>query len=216
MTPSGGEPTEPAAVGEAEAEAPSGQRQDQRLFQINQLQNVLKGELEPGQMVNPLPGAAAPSGAGLFGAGRDPATATYDPDVNARMHQGIDLNGDIGAPIYAAAAGRVIQVGVLSPGAGRGVVIDHGNGYTTHYFHTSSEWVEVGMIVQAGEAIAGVGQTGNAAAPHLHFEIRYQGAALDPLALQYVIGDQPEMLVSGSQGSEPSPGDATADAIRGG
>ncbi len=96
------------------------------------------------------------------------------------MHEGIDIAASTGAPIWAAAAGTVIHAGWLG-GYGNLVVLDHGNGLATAYAHCSAILVGVGQTVAQGETIALVGSTGHSTGPHLHFEVRVNGVAVDPL-----------------------------------
>jgi murein DD-endopeptidase MepM/ murein hydrolase activator NlpD len=98
-----------------------------------------------------------------------------------RMHEGIDIGCAYGAPNRAAAAGTVIYAGWMS-GYGNLVVIDHGNGLSTAYGHASSLAVSVGQSVAQGQTVSYVGATGHATGPHLHFEVRVNGVAVDPLA----------------------------------
>ncbi len=97
-----------------------------------------------------------------------------------RMHEGIDIGCAFGAPNRAAAAGTVIHSGWLG-GYGNLVVIDHGNGLSTAYAHATSLLVSVGQAVSQGETVSLVGSTGNSSGPHLHFEVRVNGSAVDPL-----------------------------------
>ncbi len=97
-----------------------------------------------------------------------------------RMHEGIDITASTGTPIWAAAAGTVIHAGWLG-GYGNLVVVDHGDGLATAYAHASAILVSVGQSVSQGETIALVGSTGNSSGPHLHFEVRVNGDAVDPL-----------------------------------
>ena len=97
-----------------------------------------------------------------------------------RMHEGIDLGAAYGTPIAAAAAGTVIYAGWLG-GYGNLTVIDHGGGLSTAYGHQSSIGVSVGQQVAQGEIIGNVGSTGHSTGPHLHFEVRVNGQAVDPL-----------------------------------
>jgi murein DD-endopeptidase MepM/ murein hydrolase activator NlpD len=97
-----------------------------------------------------------------------------------RMHEGIDIGCSYGTPNRAAASGTVIYSGWLG-GYGNLVVVDHGNGLSTAYAHASSLLVGVGLSVSQGETVSLVGSTGNSSGPHLHFEVRVNGQAVDPL-----------------------------------
>jgi Membrane proteins related to metalloendopeptidases len=97
-----------------------------------------------------------------------------------RLHEGIDITAASGTPIRAAASGTVIYAGWLG-GYGNLVVIDHGNGLATAYAHASAILVGVGQQVSQGETVSLVGSTGNSSGPHLHFEVRVNGVAVDPL-----------------------------------
>jgi murein DD-endopeptidase MepM/ murein hydrolase activator NlpD len=96
-----------------------------------------------------------------------------------RMHEGIDIAAGYGTPIHAAAAGNVIYAGWMG-GYGNLIIIDHGNGVATSYAHQSSFVVGGGTVGQ-GQTIGYVGCTGHCFGPHLHFEVRVNGAAVDPL-----------------------------------
>jgi murein DD-endopeptidase MepM/ murein hydrolase activator NlpD len=97
-----------------------------------------------------------------------------------RMHEGIDIAVPSGTPVAAAASGTVITAGWLG-GYGNLVVIDHGNGLATAYAHNSSLAVGVGQQVAQGQVIAYSGSTGHSTGPHVHFEVRVNGAPVDPL-----------------------------------
>lgn len=97
-----------------------------------------------------------------------------------RMHQGIDIGAGTGTPIASAAPGTVIIAG-WNGGYGQMVVVDHGNGVSTAYAHMSSMSVGVGAAVGQGTILGAVGNTGNSTGPHLHFEVRINGGAVDPL-----------------------------------
>jgi murein DD-endopeptidase MepM/ murein hydrolase activator NlpD len=97
-----------------------------------------------------------------------------------RMHEGIDISAGSGTPIAAAAAGTVISVGYMG-GYGNLVVIDHGGGLATAYAHLSGFGVGSGQSVSQGQVVGYVGCTGHCYGPHLHFEVRVNGAAVDPL-----------------------------------
>ena len=97
----------------------------------------------------------------------------------ARFHSGLDIGGDYGLPIYAAASGTVIHAGWIS-GYGNTVIIDHGGGVTTLYGHNDSLNVGVGQTVSQGQVIAMCGSTGNSTGPHCHFEVRENGEPVSP------------------------------------
>jgi murein DD-endopeptidase MepM/ murein hydrolase activator NlpD len=97
-----------------------------------------------------------------------------------RMHEGIDIAVPTGTPVWAAAAGTVIYSGWLG-GYGNLVVVDHGNGLATAYAHNSALLVAVGQVVAQCDTIALAGSTGHSSGPHVHFEVRVNGVAVDPL-----------------------------------
>jgi murein DD-endopeptidase MepM/ murein hydrolase activator NlpD len=97
-----------------------------------------------------------------------------------RMHEGIDIAVSNGTPFVAAAAGTVIVAGWMG-GYGNLVVVDHGGGVSTAYGHNTSVAAGVGQQVAQGQLIAYSGNTGNSTGPHVHFEVRINGAAVDPL-----------------------------------
>lgn len=105
-----------------------------------------------------------------------------------RHHDGVDIDGDTGDPIHAAAPGRIRFSG-RQRGYGQTIIIDHGNGVSTLYAHASTRYVRVGDAVSRGQPIGAVGATGNATGSHLHFEIRWAGRALDPVPLLPRLGD---------------------------
>ena len=119
------------------------------------------------------------SGAGLIWPVNAPITSPFGWRWG-RMHEGIDLGAAYGSPIAAAAAGVVIYAG-WEGGYGNLVVIDHGGGLATAYGHQSRIAVSVGQSVSQGETIGYVGSTGHSTGPHLHFEVRVNGQAVDPL-----------------------------------
>ena len=103
-------------------------------------------------------------------------------DDGNRAHPGLDIAIPTGSYIRAAGAGQVIDVGE-DPTYGRYVRIGHGNGYETLYAHASITAVRPGEVVRRNEVIGLTGSTGRSTAPHLHFEILLEGAAVDPLEL---------------------------------
>jgi murein DD-endopeptidase MepM/ murein hydrolase activator NlpD len=96
-----------------------------------------------------------------------------------RMHEGIDIGAGYGTPIVASAAGVVIYAGWMG-GYGNLVIVDHGGGLATAYAHLSSFGSGGGPVSQ-GQTVGYVGCTGHCFGPHLHFEVRVNGAAVDPL-----------------------------------
>jgi murein DD-endopeptidase MepM/ murein hydrolase activator NlpD len=124
-------------------------------------------------------GTGAPSAAGFIWPVNGTVTSGFGMRWG-RMHEGIDVAAPTGTPIWAAAAGTVIYAGWLG-GYGYLVVVDHGNGLATAYAHCSSILVSVGQSVELGETVALVGSTGHSTGPHLHFEVRVNGVAVDPL-----------------------------------
>ena len=108
-----------------------------------------------------------------FGYRRDPFNR------RAAMHKGLDFRGAVGTPIYSAAKGRVSFVG-WKGGYGKTIEITHGNGLMTRYAHMSKFDAKVGDQVNAGKTIGAIGSTGRSTGPHLHFEVRINGRAVNP------------------------------------
>ena len=111
---------------------------------------------------------------------RAPIGDRFGPRDN-RFHAGVDFTAHYGAVVRAAANGRVRRAGWDSGGYGYLVVIGHGHGVRTMYAHLSRLYVHRGQRVSVGRRVGRVGATGHASGPHLHFEVRYHGAAVDPL-----------------------------------
>jgi murein DD-endopeptidase MepM/ murein hydrolase activator NlpD len=95
------------------------------------------------------------------------------------IHTGIDLRGDLGEPVRATATGKVTIAG-RQRGYGNVVEISHGNGLATRFGHLSEINVKVGQVVRIGEAVGKIGSTGLSTGPHLHYETRINGKAVDP------------------------------------
>jgi len=108
-----------------------------------------------------------------FGVRRDPFLG------RPAIHTGIDLRGDAGEPVRATATGSVTIAGRRG-GYGNVVEIGHGNGLATRYGHLSEIDVKVGQTVRIGEVVGKIGSTGRSTGPHLHYETRINGAAVDP------------------------------------
>ena len=117
--------------------------------------------------------------------GENSLTSNFGPRVDpftggAAMHAGMDFRAATGTPVVAAGGGRVITADVTG-GYGNLVEIDHGNGTTTRYGHLSQISVHQGQTVTPGTVIGLVGSTGRSTGPHLHYETRVAGSAVDPL-----------------------------------
>lgn len=100
-----------------------------------------------------------------------------------KFHKGTDMAAPMGTPFYAAEAGTVIFAindGGYNGGAGNYVVISHGDGLVTKYFHASAIFVQTGDVVERGQNIGAVGSTGKSTGPHLHFQVEYNGTAVCP------------------------------------
>jgi murein DD-endopeptidase MepM/ murein hydrolase activator NlpD len=97
-----------------------------------------------------------------------------------RPHQGIDIGAPSGQTIVASGSGTVFFAGWMG-GYGNLILIDHGNGIVTAYAHQTHFAVNQGASVGRGQAIGYVGSTGNSTGPHLHFEVRRNGVAVDPM-----------------------------------
>jgi murein DD-endopeptidase MepM/ murein hydrolase activator NlpD len=110
-----------------------------------------------------------------FGVRSDP----FHP--GAAFHPGIDLSGQTGTPIYATAEGTVLRAGWNSGGYGNLVEVDHGRGITTRYGHMSAILVSAGQHVTRGQQIGRMGSTGRSTGTHLHYEVRIDGRAVNPI-----------------------------------
>ena len=121
-------------------------------------------------LANPAPGADITS---TFGTRRDPLLGT------AAFHSGMDFRGATGDPIRATAAGKVISAG-RNGGYGNMVEIEHAGGLSTKYAHMSRIDVTEGQMIAAGDVVGAVGSTGRSTGPHLHYEVRRNGAAINP------------------------------------
>ena len=108
------------------------------------------------------------------------ARRSYNGSAYDYVHTGQDICGQVGDPIYAAAAGVVVYTGELTV-RGNATMIDHGWGVYTAYMHQSEILVNVGDRVEAGQLIGRVGNTGRVEGPHLHFEVIVGGVQVDPL-----------------------------------
>jgi murein DD-endopeptidase MepM/ murein hydrolase activator NlpD len=141
---------------------------------------------DPGSSGSVLgPGACGSAVDGAIGAGvfiwpannRFLSGFDYSPATN---HYGIDIDGDLGQPAYAADNGVVVYAGWNDWGYGYVVVINHGNGWQTLYAHLSAYNVSCGQSLYQGTVIGAIGSTGRSSGPHLHYEMMYNGAKVNP------------------------------------
>jgi septal ring factor EnvC (AmiA/AmiB activator) len=95
------------------------------------------------------------------------------------FQSGIDIQAEKGAPVHAVCSGQVIYSSWFK-GYGNMIIIDHGDHYYTLYAHLEELFKTNGDIVQAGEVIATVGDSGSMSGPGLHFEVRHHGKPVDP------------------------------------
>jgi murein DD-endopeptidase MepM/ murein hydrolase activator NlpD len=115
-----------------------------------------------------------------------------------RMHTGVDIGGRYGAPIIAAAKGKIMLIRTIpgynatsgnntgGDGYGNYLIIDHGGGISTLYAHTKLIKVKVGQMVESGDLVALCGSTGTSTGPHLHFEVRENGTPVNPMQKKYL------------------------------
>ncbi len=122
-------------------------------------------------IANPAPGLAITS---TFGVRRDPILGT------PALHSGMDFRAPTGTKVHATAPGVVTRAG-RNGGYGRMVEVDHGNGLSTRYAHMSRIRVKVGQEIHTGDVVGESGSTGRSTGPHLHYEVRRNGDAIDPL-----------------------------------
>ncbi|MER9406459.1 peptidoglycan DD-metalloendopeptidase family protein [Mesorhizobium caraganae] len=131
----------------------------------------LKKEARRLPLANPAPGHSVTS---PFGVRTDPILGT------AALHSGMDFRAPIGMAAKVTAAGVVTKAG-WNGGYGRMVEVDHGNGFATRYGHLSEIDVAVGQKLAAGDIVGKTGSSGRSTGPHLHYEVRHNGEAIDPL-----------------------------------
>lgn len=164
-------------------------------------QTVHRGSHGPGTaaeevvLASPLPGARLTS---AFGLRKHPILGS------TMMHEGIDLAAPTGTPIRAAAPGRIVEAG-YDAGYGKFVRVRHGERLESLYGHMARVAATAGQPVSAGDIVGFVGSTGLANGPHLHFEVRRDGIAIDPAAW------------SGTPSHSPaSPRSQVVEVVRGG
>ena len=147
-----------------------------------QEQNVSPALPPLGGVDNYLPNPTSISAKGFIWPARGKLTSGYGWRWG-RMHKGVDIAAPIGTPIIAAAPGVVVKAGWNSGGYGNLVDIQHTDGTVTRYGHNKRVLVRAGQIVQQGQQISEMGNTGFSTGPHLHFEVHPMGKkAVNPIA----------------------------------
>lgn len=126
-------------------------------------------------LINPISPANRTWLTSSFGYRTDPFTKTR------RLHNGIDIAGRAGMEIHATGDGLVKIAEYNRHGYGKEVLIDHGYGYTTRYAHLQDILVKRGERVKRGEVIGTLGSSGRSTGPHLHYEVRYNNRAINPM-----------------------------------
>ena len=116
--------------------------------------------------------------------------------MGGQLHAGVDVRAKRGAPVHAAATGRVSFVGLRADGYGNLVVLDHAGGWQTAYAHNEVNLVRKGQRVFAGHVVARVGSTGHTVGPTLHFEVRAAGVPKNPLRYFRIPAEGPTKAVS--------------------
>jgi murein DD-endopeptidase MepM/ murein hydrolase activator NlpD len=164
-------------------------KQHATLEQVRQQEEHLEGDLSAisekiaeqlAQSSGYLPAGPIQGGSGRF---IWPINGTVTSGFGPRwgsFHEGVDISAPTGTPIRAADGGTV-RIAGYTGGYGNYTCIDHGGGLSTCYGHQSSIAVSVGQSVAQAQVIGAVGSTGHSTGPHLHFEVRVNGQAVDPL-----------------------------------
>jgi murein DD-endopeptidase MepM/ murein hydrolase activator NlpD len=170
--------------------------QDSACLTFSNLENYKNGEGGPEITETPLPASDfgeknfeqslrdsefMPSIYPLIGKINDEFGWRHNPfgGYSSEFHPGLDIKGEKGDSIIAPANGRVLKAG-WSNGYGNMIEIDHGNNLTTRYGHLSEIDVEAGQEILRGQQIGKVGSTGRSTGPHLHYEVRINGEAVNP------------------------------------
>jgi murein DD-endopeptidase MepM/ murein hydrolase activator NlpD len=151
------------------------------------LQQKIAEQIAAASGVSVLPAGpmTSPSAAGLIWPLSGTLSSGFGPrsspgGIGSTYHEGIDISVPEGTPIRAAASGTVIMAS-YNGGYGNYTCVDHGSGLSTCYAHQSGFAVSAGQSVDQGQIIGYSGNTGSSTGPHLHFEVRINGAAQDPM-----------------------------------
>ena len=162
---------------------------EKRRASLLALQEELKAQQEsmgtpgmvslPGSLVGSTVSVTTPTGWPARGEVSSPYGLRWN---GSDFHPGIDIANDMGTPIVATADGTVTTAGWNAGGYGNMVDIDHGNGVTTRYGHAMQVVVSAGQHVRRGQIIAYMGSTGFSTGPHVHYEVRINGQAVNPVS----------------------------------
>jgi murein DD-endopeptidase MepM/ murein hydrolase activator NlpD len=147
---------------------------DTKVRELDEALDVLekmKSEARKFPIANPAPGRSISS---TFGVRKDPLLGT------PALHSGMDFRAPMGSPARVTAPGTVVKAG-WNGGYGRMVEVEHAGGFTTRYGHLSKILVKEGQQVAVGDIVGKVGSSGRSTGPHLHYEVRRKGDAIDPV-----------------------------------
>ncbi|MNW99290.1 Murein DD-endopeptidase MepM [compost metagenome] len=173
-------------------------------YQSNKVQATQKAEEKRDQdrFITPTKGTNTSD----FGMRKHPISGAH------AMHKGMDIAAPTGTPVQATKAGKVVATGYDADGAGNFVVVDHGGGVKSKYFHLNEINVKEGQDLKAGQQLGTVGTTGDSTGPHLHFEVHINGEAVDPEPL--LRGEAP--VTPPPEAGYSSAGDSSSSSLGGG
>ncbi len=172
-------------------------------IQSNSLENVYKKALNTQHFlackpsINPISPADSYWLTSSYGYRNDPFNG------KRTAHHGIDMAGPVGLDIHCTGAGTVILAQLNRHGYGKEVVVDHGFGYTSRYAHLHDIHVKKGQKLKRGQVLGTLGSTGRSTGPHLHYEIRKDGRAVNPTYFFYENLSSQEYTLLASQASFP-------------
>jgi hypothetical protein len=123
-----------------------------------------------------------------------------------KMHEGMDFTAPTGTPIYATGDGKVYRADNKSSGYGNHVRIEHGFGYVTLYAHMSKIKARAGQTVKRGDIIGFVGNTGKSKGPHLHYEVRFNDKAINPVNYYFndITAEEYDVMIQMAENSNQS------------
>ncbi|MDR0665844.1 MAG: M23 family metallopeptidase [Campylobacteraceae bacterium] len=153
--------------------------EDENITHEARLSNITLTTVQQSLLLQFIPNGAVTTHNGIsdkFGMRKHPIKMTNE------FHSGLDFRTPLQTPIYAPALGIVEYAGYSDSGYGSLVIVDHGFGFKSYYAHLDRKMlVKVGQFVKKGDHIANSGNTGLSSGPHLHYEVRFLGRALNPI-----------------------------------